>query len=77
MACGSTNKATAKLNSQRLTLSASITYTASFKKAISNALSQQPLYKLQDDNVEHQLAKSMLESVTIENGELLVTLKGL
>jgi len=41
---------------------------------VSEAMSQYPVYKFKDDDVKHQLAKSTLKSVTIENEQLLVTL---
>ena len=42
--------------------------------AISNAMAEFPIYKLQGDNLQHKLAKSSLESVTIQKGKLLVKL---
>jgi len=50
----------------------SITKTAQI--ILSKSLSKYPVYKLKDDDVKHQLAKSTLKSISIENECLLVTL---
>ena len=42
--------------------------------AISNAMANLPLYKLKDNDLKQKLAKSVLESVEISNGKLLVNL---
>jgi phosphoribosylformylglycinamidine (FGAM) synthase PurS component len=44
------------------------------QKAISNAMANFPLYKLKDNDLKQKLAKSVLESVVISNGKLLVNL---
>ncbi|MBL1276372.1 MAG: DUF1439 domain-containing protein [Ectothiorhodospiraceae bacterium] len=38
------------------------------------ALEKRPVYKLKDDDVKQKLAKSVLKSITVENGKLLVVL---
>lgn len=43
--------------------------------ALSEVLLQQPVYKLDDDNLQHKLAKSKLESVLVEDEKLIVKLK--
>ncbi len=40
---------------------------------VSSALTQYPIYTLQDDVLEQQLAKAALQSVLVQNGKLLVT----
>jgi len=40
----------------------------------SKILTTQPVYKLKDNNLKHKLAKSILQSVTVINEELLVKL---
>ena len=42
--------------------------------AITNAMAKLPIYKLNDDNLQQKLAKSVLESVNIHNGKLLIKL---
>lgn len=42
--------------------------------ALSKALSRYPVYKFKDDNMKQQLAKAVLESITVENERLLITL---
>jgi len=42
--------------------------------AITAALSNSPLYRLKDSDLKQKLAKSVLESVIIKNGKLLVNL---
>jgi hypothetical protein len=41
---------------------------------LSNALANYPLYTLEDDNLKHHLAKSMLESVIVKDEKLQITL---
>lgn len=43
--------------------------------ALSEALLQQPVYKLDDDNLQHKLAKSKLESVLVKDEKLIVKFK--
>ena len=43
--------------------------------AVSHALSTHPVYKLKDDDLRQKYIKSTLESVTVDQGKLLVTLK--
>ena len=43
--------------------------------ALSEVLLVHPVYKLEDDNLQHRLAKSKLESVLVEDEKLIVKLK--
>ncbi len=42
--------------------------------AAANVLSNRPVYTLKDENLKHTLAKSVLKSVEVKNGKLIVTL---
>lgn len=42
--------------------------------AVSSALANLPVYKFKDDDLKHSLAKSVLESITVKEGKLLVKL---
>ncbi|MBP9778249.1 MAG: DUF1439 domain-containing protein [Rickettsiaceae bacterium] len=42
--------------------------------AANNFLSTRPVYKLTDENLKHKLAKAALQSVKIENNQLLLEL---
>ncbi|HEX5637443.1 MAG TPA: DUF1439 domain-containing protein, partial [Gammaproteobacteria bacterium] len=43
--------------------------------AVTNALASYPVYRLQTDDLRQKYIKSVLESVVVDNGKLLVTLK--
>lgn len=42
---------------------------------LATSLSAYPVFRFQDDNLKHKLAKSTLESVVVENQKLLVKLR--
>lgn len=42
--------------------------------AVEQYLSAKPIYRFKDNNMKHKLAKAVLQSVTIENKQLLVEL---
>ncbi len=42
--------------------------------AVAKSLSRHPVYKLKDDNMKHQFAKTMLKSMEVKNQTLIVTL---
>jgi len=42
--------------------------------ALTNSLGSKPIFTLQDDNQQQKLAKSMLKSVDIKPGKILITL---
>ncbi len=54
-------------------------YTGSVKKIIQlvarKILAVRPIYQLKDDKVKHKVAKSMLQSVSVNNKKLLLELK--
>ncbi|MBI3187510.1 MAG: DUF1439 domain-containing protein [Gammaproteobacteria bacterium] len=43
--------------------------------AVTNALASYPVYRLQTDDLRQKYIKSVLESVVVDDGKLLVTLK--
>jgi hypothetical protein len=45
------------------------------QRLLSNMLATKPVYKLKGGDLKHDLAKSMLRSVTVENKQLLVELE--
>ncbi len=44
------------------------------QSVVGKVLATRPVYKLKDDNLKHKLAKSVLQSIKIENSRLLVEL---
>ncbi|MCK5122017.1 MAG: DUF1439 domain-containing protein [Methylococcales bacterium] len=54
-------------------------YLVSVKKIIQliarKMLAVRPIYKLKDDKVKHKVAKSMLQSISVNNKKLLLELK--
>lgn len=54
-------------------------YVFSAKKILQlvakNMLAVRPIYQLKDDKVKHKVAKSMLQSISVNNKKLLVELK--
>jgi len=42
--------------------------------AVSQFLSKKPIYKLKDDNVKQKLTKAVLQSIQVENNQLLAEL---
>ena len=42
--------------------------------ALEQYLSAKPIYRFKDDNMKHKLAKAVLQSVTVENQQLVVEL---
>jgi len=48
--------------------------SAAIQVVLAKSLSKYPVYKLKDDDVKHQLAKSSLKSISVGNKTLLITL---
>lgn len=44
------------------------------QQAVSKALSRNPIYKLKEDNIKHNLAKSMLKKIEVKHQILVITL---
>lgn len=44
------------------------------QSALAKILSSRPIYKLKDDNMKHQLAKSVLKSIKVKDHKLLIEL---
>lgn len=44
------------------------------QKSVAKLLAKHPVFTFKDDNLKHQLAKSTLESVTIKDKKLVITL---
>ena len=42
--------------------------------ALNNSIKGKPIFRLKEDNAQQKLAKSMLQSVKVEPGKLLITL---
>ena len=42
--------------------------------AVQEFLARKPVYRLQDDNIKHNLAKAVLQSLKVENNKLVVEL---
>lgn len=42
------------------------------QSAMAKTLASRPVYTLQDDNIRHKLAKSALESISVNDGKLVV-----
>lgn len=42
--------------------------------AVQEFMSSEPVYRLRDDDLKQQFAKSMLQSVTVEKGKLIIEL---
>lgn len=43
--------------------------------ALDNTMSNRPLFTLSDEDMKQKMAKSMLQSVTVKNGKLLIVLE--
>jgi len=48
--------------------------SAAIQVVLAKSLLKYPVYKLKDDDVKHQLAKSTLKSISVGNKKLLITL---
>jgi hypothetical protein len=42
--------------------------------AVQEFLARKPVYRLQDDNIKHNLAKAVLQSLKVENNKVVVEL---